>query len=77
MKPEDYFNSPHTIAQKQYEALRSFFFEGVSGKEVAERFGYSYRGFTTIVSDFRKKLKDHPRAGPLFHCQAQRQESQR
>jgi len=49
MGPVDYFNSPSSIAQKQYEAMRMFFVEKKSGKIVAERFGYSYRGFTTIV----------------------------
>ena len=28
-----------------------------TASEVAQRFGYTYRGFTTIVSNFRKELK--------------------
>lgn len=57
MKVDDFFIKPSTVAQKQYEALRMFFVEKKSAKEVALKFGYTYRGFTTIVSDFRKKLK--------------------
>ena len=66
MDPKHYFESPSTISQKQYEALRQFFLEGISGKQVAENFGYTYRGFTTIVSEFRKKLKEHPQQDPFF-----------
>ena len=57
MKPIDFFQNPQTIAQKQYEALRMFFVEKRSASEVAHKFGYTYRGFTTIVSNFRKELK--------------------
>ncbi len=57
MIPEIYFATPQTTAQKQYEALRRYFVEGIPAKSVAGEFGYTYRGFTTIVSEFRKKLK--------------------
>ncbi len=57
MEPNDFFENPQTIAQKQYEALRMFFVEKKSASEVAHKFGHTYRGFTTIVSHFRKKLK--------------------
>lgn len=57
MRPIDFFQNPQTIAQKQYEALRMFFVEKKSASEVAHKFGYTYRGFTTIVSNFRKELK--------------------
>ena len=57
MEPIDFFQNPQTIAQKQYEALRMFFVEKKSASEVAHKFGYTYRGFTTIVSNFRKELK--------------------
>lgn len=66
MDPKHYFEPPSTISQKQYEALRQFFLEGISGKQVAGSFGYTYRGFTTIVSEFRKKLKEYPRQDPFF-----------
>ena len=57
MEPKDFFIKHSTVAQKQYEALRMFFVENKGAKEVAQKFGYTYRGFTTIVSEFRKKLK--------------------
>ena len=58
MNEISFFTSTHSVAQKQYEALRLYFVEGAAAKVVAEKFGYTYRGFTTIISDFRKKLKD-------------------
>src|SRR5665647_725655 len=57
MAPANFFLSPSTVAQKQYEALRMFFIDRRPAMEVAQHFGYSYRGFTTIVSNFRKDLK--------------------
>ena len=71
MDPVDFFQEPQTIAQKQYEALRMFFIENIDAKTVAANFGYTYRGFTTIVSDFRKKLRDN-KANSLFFNELQR-----
>ncbi|MDF1549106.1 MAG: transposase [Bacteroidales bacterium] len=57
MQPFDFFCSPQTIAQKQYEALRMVFVERKTITEAAQKFGYTYRGLTTIISNFRKELK--------------------
>ena len=62
----DYFLHPSSIAHKQYEALRFFFVENVSAADVAKKFGYTYRGFTTIISDFKKKLKNKETSEPFF-----------
>lgn len=59
MEPISFFSNPHSIAQKQYEALRMYYMENVTAKEVAKKFGYTYRGFTTIITDFRKKLNNN------------------
>jgi len=58
MNPIDFFKSPLSVAQKQYEALRLYFVENVPAATVAKKFGYTYRGFTTIISNFRKNLKN-------------------
>lgn len=71
MNARDYFLSPSTIAQKQYEALRMYYVEGKNTKDVASAFGYKHRGFTTIVSDFNKKLRDG-KADDLFFKPTQR-----
>ncbi len=65
MNAIDFFLKPSTIAQKQYEALRMYYVEGKSAKEVAKIFGYKHRGFTTIVTEFNKKLKNR-QAEDLF-----------
>ena len=44
MEPKGFFSKHSTVAQKQYEALRMFFVENKSAKEVAQTFGYTYRG---------------------------------
>lgn len=57
MNAIDFFLKPSTIAQKQYEALRMYFIEKVPAKIVAEKFGYTHRGFTTIITQFNKNIK--------------------
>jgi predicted DNA-binding protein (UPF0251 family) len=57
MNQVDFFLKPATISQKQYEALRLYFVEGVPAKVVVEKFGYTHRGFTTIITQFNKNLK--------------------
>ncbi len=69
MNPDVFFNIPQSVAQKQYEALRMFFLEKKSAKETAEKFGYKYRGFTTIVDNFKKKLKENPSDNLFFKQQ--------
>lgn len=67
MIAENYFVTPQSIAQKQYEALRRYFVDHQTAETVAEEFGYTYRGFTTIISDFRKRLKSLPEQDPFFY----------
>ncbi len=55
----DFFSQPQNLFQKQYEALRMFYFEKKPAKEVAQKFGYTYRGFTTLAYNFSKKLKEN------------------
>ena len=55
----NFFSQPQILFQKQYEALRMFYFEKKTAKEVAEKFGYTYRGFTTLAYNFTKKLKEN------------------
>ena len=55
----EFFLQPQNLFQKQYEALRMFYFEKKTAKEVAEKFGYTYRGFTTLAYNFSKKIKEN------------------
>jgi hypothetical protein len=50
---QDFFRQPRCPSQRQYEALRAVFVEGVCQKEAARRFGYSYDAFRQLVHQFR------------------------
>jgi len=60
MEPVTFFLQPKSVAHKQYEALRMYYVEGIPAHEVADRFGYTYRAFTSLVSSFRGKLSVNP-----------------
>jgi hypothetical protein len=62
----DYFLSPKTVPQKQYEALRAFFVDNLPASKAAESYGYKLRAFNSLVADFRKKYKDIPFQDPFF-----------
>ena len=66
MNEKDYFITPSTTAQKQYEALKAFFVDGLSAKVVAEKFGYKFRAFTSLVATFKKKREEQPDQDPFF-----------
>ena len=54
----DYFLRPTCASQRQYEALRAVFVEGLSQKDAAQRFGYSYGAFRQLVLQFRSAFSD-------------------
>jgi hypothetical protein len=49
-----FFLEPSGPLQRQYEALRAVFIDGLSQKETAARFGYSYDAFRQLVHQFRR-----------------------
>jgi len=49
-----FFREPSGALQRQYEALRAVFLDGLSQKAVADRFGYSYDAFRHLVHQFRQ-----------------------
>jgi len=69
MDPVTFFQEPKTVAQKQYEALRMYFLEGAPAQEVADRFGYTYRAATSLVSAFRARLNADP-SGSFFFVES-------
>jgi len=48
------FLEPNNSTQRQYEALRAYFVEGLSGTEAAKRFGYTPGSFRVLCHEFRK-----------------------
>ena len=49
-----FFEAPASPRQRQYEALRAFFLEGLASARVARRFGYSPASFRMLCYDFRR-----------------------
>jgi transposase len=47
------FLEPTNTTHRQYEALRAFFVDGLPGKEVANRFGYTEGSFRVLAHQFR------------------------
>ncbi len=64
----DYFLTPASAKQRQYEALRAFFVEGRPSREVARAFGYSTGSFQVLCHHFRRETHPvffvSPRPGP-------------
>ena len=52
--PAQAFLTPANSTHRQYEALRAFFVEGLSGREAARRFGYSPGSFRVLACQFRQ-----------------------
>jgi hypothetical protein len=63
-----FFLEPHTPKQRQYEALRAYFVEGLPSQDVAKSFGYSVSAFHVLCYHFRRDPDPMffitPRRGP-------------
>jgi hypothetical protein len=63
-----FFLEPHTPKQRQYEALRAYFVEGLPAQDVARSFGYSVSAFHVLCHHFRRDSDPvffvTPRRGP-------------
>ena len=49
------FLSPENSTHRQYEALRAYFVDRLSGPEVARRFAYTPGSFHQLVHQFRQQ----------------------
>jgi transposase len=52
--PRRFFAEPAAPRQRQYEALRAFYLEGLTSTQAAERFGYSPGAFRVLCHAFRR-----------------------
>ena len=50
-----FFARPETPSQRQYEALRAYFLEGLPSAEAAHRFGYAAAAFRMLCYEFRRR----------------------
>ena len=53
-----FFLEPASSAQRQYEALRAYFVEGLSVADVSGRFGYTPGSFRVLCHHFRRSKPD-------------------
>lgn len=67
MDPRTYFSTMATPAHRRYEALRTFYYEGLSATEAASKAGYSPQYFKKVRTEFSQQLRDG--ANPFFPLQ--------
>lgn len=67
MDPKAYFLNMTTPTHKRYEALRAFYYEGVSAKEAALKFGYTQQYFKKVRNEFTQQLRNG--INPFFSIQ--------
>lgn len=53
--PYDFFRNPKTAQQRRYDALRDYYLNELTQKDVANKYGYTTTSFQTIVRDFKKQ----------------------
>src|ERR1700683_2165961 len=59
LTPESrFFLEPASPAQRQYEALRAYFVEGLSSADVSARFAYTPGSFRVLCHHFRRAKPD-------------------
>ena len=66
MKKLDFFIKPVSVPQKQYETLRKYYVEKKKARDVAKEFGYTYRAFTSIITDFNNAIKEDNFINPYW-----------
>ena len=62
MNPARFFLEPRSPRQRQYEALRAYFVDGLASVDAARTFGYSPGAFRVLCSHFRH----NPRSREFF-----------
>ena len=75
-----FFLEPNTPKQRQYEALRAYFVEKLSVKNVANQFGYTHGAFYVLCNQFRNdsnkeffvQTKPGPKYSPKRDCSRHR-----
>ena len=55
MNEKDLFLNPQHPHQRHYEVLRTFYVDGLSAKEAAEKFGYALSTFYALKRTFEQQ----------------------
>lgn len=64
--PKTYFSDYTNVCHRQYDALRTFFYDGIKAEDVAKKFGYTIHAMYNLIKDFKQLLKDNPDQDPFF-----------
>jgi len=64
--PRDYFFKYDSVIHRQYDALRTYYYDNIKAEEVAKKFKYSLHSFYTLIKRFKKKLLENPNDDPFF-----------
>jgi transposase len=68
-----FFLEPDNPKQRQYEALRAYYVEGLTGQEAAEKFGYTHGAFRQLCHQFVRESNPEffitPKHGPQVRPQ--------
>jgi transposase len=74
IKPKDliaarkFFLEPSNPKQRQYEAIRAYYLDGLTGEQAAAKFGYTHGSFRqllhTFVNDAEQQFFNTPKHGP-------------
>lgn len=60
MTAKEYFSTNTFVIRKKYEALKSFYQDGLPAKRAAQKFGYTLTTFYSLSRDFKKHLRETP-----------------
>ena len=66
MEPKSYFSSYSSCYKRRYDALKSFFNDGLSADECAKKYGFTLSSFYALSRDFHNHLKEHPNEDFFF-----------
>jgi transposase len=66
MTGKEYFSTNTLVIRKKYEALKSFYQDGISAKTVAKQFGYTLSAFYSLARDFQQHLREAPHTDYFF-----------
>jgi hypothetical protein len=80
-----FFLEPTDTLHRRYEALRAYFVERRSLKQIAQEFGYTYNTLRGVIADFRAQCRHdqippfswHPNRGDRLGIARHRQSSRK
>ena len=66
MNLKKYFISHDLVIKKKYDALRSYYVDGMTVEKITEKYDYTVSSFYSLIRDFKIHLKKHPEKDYFF-----------